>query len=109
LEVFANELKILLFRVDPERLKAGENAAAAFLDGRIFEKKKIPDELGLLGLLHGPKFLIVHLVIAERFSHQVMVGEEFVDSPEEQRSECRIVKMRVNVVDLGLFNLLGNN
>ena len=104
----ANHLRmqreVALFDVDAERVKSRQHAAARFGDGRMFDEKRVPDQVCLLRFGHRPKFFVGDVGLTKRFGDQVMVGEQVVDAPEEKFAERGRAQMGVNVVNRSLFD-----
>ena len=60
-----------------------------------------PDRVSLIALGQRPVVLRRHVGEAEEFGLQIVIREQFIDTPQPQRAECRRKEMGVHVDELG--------
>lgn len=63
------------------------------------DEEGVPDPFSLLGLGGGPEVVGGDVEMPEGFTDEVMVDEEIVDTPEQERTEGGIVEMGMDIVD----------
>jgi len=99
LEPGAEFLQVARLRVEAEHIQAREHAAAGLADGRVLHEQLVPDEFGLCGLRQRPEVRVGHRKASVNLCNEVMVGEEFVEAPEQQVAEGRRIDVGVDVED----------
>ena len=65
----------------------------------MLDEKCLPDGVGLLGLRHRPEFFVGQVELPEALRDEVVVDQQFIDAPKQKLAECRVVKMRMDVVN----------
>ena len=102
--MLADEEQVAFAWIDAEGLQAGDHPAAAFGNRRVFKEETLPDEVGLPGFVQGPELFVIHPVITKGFGNQVMIDEQLINSPEQERAKYRIVEVGMDVVNGCLQN-----
>src|SRR5689334_7164416 len=65
----------------------------------MLQEQGVPNQIGLGRLGHTPKFLVRHFEVAKRLGHEVVVNQQFVDSPKQQLLESGIIQVRMDIED----------
>ncbi|MEY5015013.1 MAG: hypothetical protein RIS92_1371 [Verrucomicrobiota bacterium] len=107
-EPFADSVEVAFCGVDSCDLEGGDDASAGFGDGRAVEEKFLPDEVSLFGAGGVPEASGVDIAAAEHFGDEVVVGEEFVDSPGDEVVEGGREEVGMDVEHGGVFDDLVN-
>ena len=91
--------QIALLHVQAQQVKGGQDAPARFRDRRMFDEEGLPNQIRLGGFGEGPEFVVRNLLVAHGLSDEVMIHEQFVEAPEQEFLESRIIEVRMDVRD----------
>src|SRR5687768_5559165 len=75
----------------------------------MVDEEGLPDRVRLLRFGHRPELVVGQIELPETLRNQVVVDEQFIDAPEKQLSERRVVEMRMDVVNRSACDDIGDS
>ena len=72
----------------------------------MLQEERVPYQVGLRRFRQRPKFVVRQVEVAKNFGHEIMVGQQLVETPQEQLLEGRIIQVCMNIHHGGGFHCL---
>ena len=98
-EIRAIRLQIAAGHVEPQPGKDRQHAARGLAHRRVVDEQGRPDQFGLTLLRQCEEIVVGHVRKPEELRHQIVVGQQFVDSPQRQLLELGRVDVGVDIGD----------
>src|SRR5258707_1099490 len=84
-------------RSQSECAEHGYNSTGSFRDRSVVDEQCFPDCVRLFDFRERPILFRFNGGRTKQFRFEIVIGQEFVDSPEPELAECRVEQMCMNV------------